>query len=111
MKTMTTNVMKKFLKKLPKDIENIIKEDIKDIFLFLINRRSRDGQWHHNYFFYDLSVSYKKCMDCNELYNCCNRYICRCNRNICLKCFVIRVRRQQRLQKKRRMHFLLEACW
>ena len=31
MKTMTTNVMKKFLKKLPKDIENIIKDDIKDI--------------------------------------------------------------------------------
>ena len=31
MKTMTTNVMKKFLKKLPKDIENIIKDDIKDL--------------------------------------------------------------------------------
>ena len=48
MKTMTTNVMKKFLKKLPKDIENIIKDDIKDIFLFLFS---------------------KKCIDCNELYN------------------------------------------
>ena len=31
MKTMTANVMKKFLKKLPKDIENIIKDNIRDI--------------------------------------------------------------------------------
>ena len=61
MKTMTTNVMKKFLKKLPKDIENIIKDDIKDIFLFLFS---------------------KKCMDCNELLTKCKL----CGKSACDDC-------------------------
>jgi hypothetical protein len=63
---MTTNVMKKFLKKLPKDIENIIKDDIRDIhYNNIVSRGGFSLIFAPKQFFEDTDVqkSYKKVIE------------------------------------------------
>ena len=66
MKTITTNEMKKFLKKLPKDIENIIKDDIRDIhYNNIVSRGGFSLIFAPKQFFEDTDVqkSYKKVIE------------------------------------------------